>query len=99
MEDYARAVDHLLVQLERDGQLPQMHLLDIVEDLTKCSVMDFRVQWMGRRPAIERFLRESTGKDEAAILALPGYVHFSDLLAEAKDAYHDLRSVWDKSKR
>ena len=56
VEDYAKAVDHLLVQLERDGQLPKLHLLDIVDDLTKCTVMDFKIQWMGRRPAIDKFL-------------------------------------------
>ncbi len=38
VRDYATAAHSCLLQLERDGQLPPTHLLDIVDHLTNCTV-------------------------------------------------------------
>ena len=94
VRDWAKEAHSCLLQLERDGQLPPLHLLDIVDQLTACSVMDFKVIWMAKRAPVEQFLKESTGKDESAIALMPNRIHFNDLIEEAKTGYTNLLHKW-----
>ena len=71
VRDCAKTADNLLLQLERDDQLPSTHLLDIVDHLSACSVMDFKIHWMHKRTQVEEFVKETLGKDKAAIASLP----------------------------
>ena len=75
VRDYAKTADNLLLQLERDDQLPSTHLLDIVDQLSACTVMDFKIHWMSRRTAVEEFVRETLGKDKAALSLMPNKIH------------------------
>ena len=94
VREYAKAAEELLLQLERDEQLPPTHLLSIVDDMTSCSVMDFKVMWMNKRSKVEAFLKESMGKDRSAVAAMPDRIHFSDLLEEAKEMFTNLQEKW-----
>ena len=94
VRDYAKTADNLLLQLERDDQLPSTHLLDIVDQLSACTVMDFKIHWMSRRTAVEEFVRETLGKDKAALSLMPNKIHFRDLLEEAKTKYNNLLHLW-----
>ena len=69
VREYASAAMEMLVQLEREDQLPKMHLLTIIDVFTECTVMDFKIEFMGRRKTVEKFLRDSAGK-EAAVIAI-----------------------------
>ena len=94
MREYARTADNLLLQLERDDQLPSTHLLDIVDQLTACTVMDFKIHWMTRRSQVEEFVMETLGKDKVALALMPNKVHFRDLLEEAKGKHINLQHLW-----
>jgi hypothetical protein len=96
---YADAAMALLTQLERDDQLPRTHLLTIVEAMSACTVMEFKVHWMGRRAAVEKFIRDSAGKDEAVVKAMPNLVTYVMLLEEAKQLFVSLTKVWGPSKQ
>ena len=101
VRDYAKAADNLLLQLERDDQLPTTHLLDIVDHLSACTVMDFKIHWMHKRSQVEEFVKETLGKDKATIASLPNRIHFRDLLEDAKSKYVNLQHLWgtpDQSK-
>lgn len=97
VRDYAKAADSLLLQLERDDQLPSTHLLDIVDHLSACSIMDFKIHFMTQRSKVEAFVKETLGKDKAAIASLPDRIHFRDLLEDAKEKYTNLQHLWGKS--
>ena len=94
VRDYAKTAEFLLIQLERDDQLPSTHLLDIVDHFTACTVMDFKIHWMHQRTAIEEFVMETLGKDRVAISQMPNKIHFRDLLEEGKSRYTNLQHVW-----
>ena len=94
VREYASTASDILTQLERDRQLPQTHLLRILDVFTSCSVMDFKIHWMGRRPAVQQFVRESAGKNEATVKAMVTYVHFDMLLDEGKALYVELQAQW-----
>ena len=94
VRDYAAAAENLLIQLERDDQLPNTHLLDIVDCFTACTVMEFQVHWMTRRHAIELFVMETLGKDKVAVSLMPNKIHFRDLLEEGKSKYNNLQHLW-----
>ena len=94
VRDYCTKAEELLNQLEKEDQLPKTHLLKIIDVLTKCSVMDFKIQWMTRRTAVEEFLRQSHGKDQAAILKLSNYQSYTILLDTAKTDYDNLAKQW-----
>lgn len=96
--DYAQSANDLLTQLERDRQLPRTHLLRIVDVFAAASVMDFKIHWMGRRAAVQNFIKESAGKQEATIKAMPNFIHFKDLLEEGKDLFMNLTDQWGPSK-
>ena len=98
VRDYAAAAGNLLTQLERDQQLPRTHLLKIVDVFSKCTVMDFRIHWMGRRSEVNQFVKDSSGKDAATVLAMPNRIHFQDLLDEGKDLFTDLKDQWGPAK-
>ena len=74
----------LPVQLEKNNCLPETHLVDLIDHLSVCSMMEFKVPFLRHRKAIKDFIDWANGKDEAVVLALPKYIHFSDLLDEAK---------------
>ena len=96
--EYCEEAGNKLVQLEKDDALPRMHLLAIINVFCDCSVMDFKIVFMGRRAAVEKFLRESNGKDAAAIAAMPNKITYKTLLAEGKSQYNNLRSRWGPAK-
>ena len=56
--------------------------------------MDFKIHWMGKRKEVVEFVKETLGKDKAAVAALPNVIHFRDLLEEAKETYTDLQHLW-----
>ena len=60
--------------------------------------MKFEVCWLSHRKDIEDFIHEVIGKNEAAVLALPNHIHFSDLLDEAKQMFVNLQHLWAPSK-
>ena len=94
VRDYATTVSDILIQLERDRQLPQMHLLRILDVFTSCTIMDFRVHWMGRRASIQQFICESAGKNETTVKGMANYVHFNTILDEGKRLYVELKDQW-----
>ena len=98
VDEYCTKANELLTQLEKDNRLPETHLVDILDHLSVCSVMEFKVPWLGRRKEIEDFIDEANGKDEAVVLTLPNYIHFSDLLEEAKQMYVNLQHLWGPAK-
>lgn len=97
---YATAVQPILMQLERADQLPRLHLLTIVEQFSKVSVLEFRIHWMGRRGAIEQFISETAGKTQAAINSMKraDRITYIDLLEEGKNKYNNLSNVWGPAK-
>jgi hypothetical protein len=94
VRDYAKAADDILLQLERDDQLPTTHLLDIVDHLSACTVMDFKIHWMTKRGQVEQFVKETLGKSKRAVAALPNRIHYRDLLEEAKSKFINLQHLW-----
>ena len=97
IQEYANKAHNILLQLEKDDQLPPTHLLKIVDVLSACSVMDFKVQWMSRRVDVERFVRESNGKAADVVSKMPNKIHFTDLLETAKTSYVNLKHLWGPS--
>lgn len=67
LRDYDKAADSLLLYRERDDQLPLTHLLDILDHLFACSIMDFKIHYMTQRSRVRAFVKETLGKDKAAI--------------------------------
>ena len=98
VREYADEAEKILTELEIENQLPCLHLVTILDLLTECSVMDFSVQFMSRCTEIEKFVNASSGKDPATVLAMPGYIHYSTLLLQAKKAYLNLAKKWGASK-
>ena len=96
--EYCEEAGNILIQLEKDAALPRMHLITILNVFCDCSVMDFKVVFMGRRAPIEKFLRESHGKDAAAVAAMSSKVTYKSLLAEGKSQYNNLKSRWGPAK-
>jgi hypothetical protein len=64
---YSNSAQERLAQLERDKQLPLNHITDIVDHMSACSVMDFNIYWMGRRAAVEDFVRATMGKRKSVL--------------------------------
>lgn len=98
VRDYVKEAGDLLTQLERDEQLPRTHLKRIVDVFSACSVADFRVHWMSRRAAVQKFIKDSAGKDEETKLQMPNYIHFNHLLDEGKDEFMNLQEQWGPAK-
>ena len=98
VHEYAKAAGDILTQLERDEQLSRTHLLRIVDVFCACTVADFRIHWMGRRDAVEKFIQASSGKDPATRLKLSTYTHFTHLLKEGKDKFMNLQAHWGPAK-
>ena len=92
--EYAEAASTVLLQLEKDDRLPDLHLLKIIEVFSDCSVMEFKIQFMGRRATVESFLRESNGKTKAAVAAMPNQITYDMLLDEGKAAFNNLANRW-----
>ena len=92
--EYVTTAGQLLLQLDRDDQLPKDHLLTIVDALSACSILDFKVQFMGRRTAVEQFIRETAGKTPSAVQAMPDRITYEVLLEEAERAFNNLKHVW-----
>ena len=68
VDEHCTKANELLVQLEKDNCLPETHLVDILDHLSVCSVMEFKVPWLGHRKEIEDLIDEDNGKDEAVVL-------------------------------
>jgi hypothetical protein len=94
VREYAAKAHDLLVQLEREGQLPKLHLVAILDVFTSCSVMDFKVHFMGRRAAVEKFIRESAGKDPLVVAQMSNLETYATLLEEGKRQYTNLSPKW-----
>ena len=94
VDDYCLEANELLTNLEREGQLPNNHLLTITDAMVKCTVMSFQVQWMTKRPTVAEFIRETNGKDDSVISAMPNRITYDDLLMDAKQMYHDSSKQW-----
>jgi hypothetical protein len=92
--DYCEKASNLLLQLERDDALPRLYLVTILDVFCDCTVMDFKIAFMGRRVAIEQFLREAHGKDKAAVASMTNRVTYQQLLQEGKYAYNNLKKRW-----
>jgi hypothetical protein len=97
VQAYAQAADEILLQLERDQQLPPNHLMDIVDHMSACSVMEFQIHWMAKRIEVEKFMKETIGKDKQAVALMPNKIHFRDLLEEATAKYIGLLYKWGKN--
>jgi hypothetical protein len=95
--EYCTKASELLVQLEKDNRLPETHLVDILDHLSDCSVLEFKVPWLGKRQRIEEFLDEANGMEPASVMTLANYIHFSDLLDDAKQMYINLSHKWGPS--
>lgn len=98
VRDYCDEAQDLLIQLERDDQLPKNHLLDIVDAFTECTVLDFQVFWIGKRSSVESFVQETAGKDKSAVASMPNRIHFNDLLETARQSYTNLLHKWGPNK-
>ena len=96
VKDYCTAMATILLQLERERQLPPSHLITIVDAMTKCSVMAFRVAWMNKRTEVVKFIRDSAGKEEDVVKQLPNYIHWQDLFDYAKSEAINLEDDWGK---
>ncbi|MCP4194264.1 MAG: hypothetical protein GY768_26945, partial [Planctomycetaceae bacterium] len=93
--EYCNKASSILVMLERERQLPPLHLVTILDVFTfGCSVDSFTVQFMARRHAIETFASKSAGKIGVALTSLPNYIHFQTLLKQGTTAYRNLRKHW-----
>ena len=99
VREYAAVADEILTQLQTDRQLPRNHLKTIVDAFCKCTVEDFRIHWMGRRASVQQFIKDSAGKEEPVIKAMPNYIHFSHLLDEGKREYLGLEKQWGTAKQ
>ena len=96
VRDYAKKAQSILIQLEREDQLSTTHLLDIVDHLSACTVMDFKIIWMAKRPTVNSFLKNSAGKSKTVIAAMPDKIHFNDLLEAGKTDFGNLQHLWGK---
>jgi len=94
VRDYAQVVYDCLQPLDIDDQLPPTHLMDIVDQLTACTVMDFKIQWMQKRTPVEAFMRETVGKSKDVIALMPNKITYETLLEEAKVNYIALQKQW-----
>ena len=94
VRDYCTSVQTILLQLEREDQLPPTHLLTLVDAFCDVSVQDFRIGWMSRKKDVSNFVRDSAGKDPAIVLKMSNYIHFQSLLAEAKEDYQSNLHRW-----
>jgi hypothetical protein len=92
VDAYCDAVEHDLMWLEKLDKLPDLHLITICDTLSECSVMPFRIYFMNRRPAIHKFITESTNKDPSVVASLPDYLNYAMLLEEARTKYKSLVS-------
>jgi hypothetical protein len=45
VREYVEVADEILTDLEKDNQLPPNHLTDIVDHMSACTVMDFKIHW------------------------------------------------------
>ena len=97
---YADAAKLKLLQLEKDNQLPRLHLLSIVDVFSSASVLKFKIHWMGRQSAVHAFVKESAGKTKAVVASMPNRIHFSDLFNEGKQLRRKLTNSgkWRPSK-
>jgi len=95
VKDYVNAALDLLVQLDRNGKLPETHLTDIVDHLTACSVMDFKILWMTERRDVEQFLEKISGKEKKVIEKMPDKITYQSLLAKARRNYMELEKKWN----
>jgi Zinc knuckle len=77
-------------ELERAARLPPDVTLTLVSALTKSSVEEFRVHFMGKRGEIEKFLRTSAGKVPSVVARLPNQQTFRILLDDAAQTYQSL---------
>ena len=94
VRDYCTAASSLLLQLEREDQVPSTHLLTIVDALSEVSVQAFAVMWMAKKRDVDSFIRDSAGKDPMVARSLPNYIHFQSLLDTAKSDYQNLLHKW-----
>ena len=92
--EFAEKVEELLVPLEKDKQLPTNHLVDLIDKLTACSVMDFKIYFMNKRAAVEDFTVETSGMDAKTIEKLPNKITYLSLLEDAKTRFNNLKSQW-----
>jgi hypothetical protein len=60
-------------------------------------MMEFQIHWMARRTEVEKFLKETIGKDKQAVALMPNWIHFRDLLEEATAKYVGLLYKWGKN--
>ena len=85
VREYCDKVSGILYQLDKDGELPRLCLLQIIDAFCASTVLDFCVRFMGRRAEVEKFLRESAGKDPTTINSMANFINYDILLAEGKD--------------
>ena len=94
VSDYCLAAGTLLVQLEREGKLPETHLSTIVNTFSNVSVQKFSIMWMAKHREVDLFVRKTTGKDKKVVEKMPGRIHFNDLLGCAKADFNNLQAEW-----
>ena len=98
VRDYCTAAGEILTQLERDNQSRPTHLVRIIDVFSACTVMDFKIHFMSRRSDVQRFVRDSAGKEAATVKAMSNYIHFQHLLDEGKELFLDLQEQWGPTK-
>ena len=94
VREYAEAAYNILIPLDKLKQLPRNHLLNIVDHMALCTVMDFKIHWMAKRASVSAFVTEATGKHEDIVKQMPNLVTYTMLIEEAKTTFANLQKQW-----
>ena len=94
VKEYATKVMEICTELENAMALPANICITINNQLVKCSVADFRIEFQGIRKKLNDELREYNGKSQTVIheMAIKGkYYTYHTLLEEATSSYLNLK--------
>ena len=78
------------IELDNAPRLPDDILLTLVEALSKSTVEEFCITWLGRRTEVEKWMSVTAGKTEDAIAKMEGRLTYRSLLHEATTQYQSL---------
>ena len=90
VREYAVSAEGILIQLERDNQLPCLHLSTIVTVFSNCSVSHFAGYWQSKQWTVEKFITASAGKGPVTIASMPDATTYTEILEEGKQMYANL---------
>jgi hypothetical protein len=78
------------IELDNARRLPDDVMLTIIEALTKSSVDEFRITYLGERKRVEAWMNATAGKSASAIAQMENVITYRTLLAEATSQYQSL---------